>query len=256
MPEHHKELNRQHFGTRAEEYIKSIGHAKGPSLARLLELTKPQNHWIVLDVSTGGGHTALTFSPYAHRIVATDLTPQMLAAAKKFTWDQGAANIEFKIADAENLPFMDREFDLVTNRIALHHYPKAQQAFFEMARVLKMGGYLALVDNIVPPDKQTATYINDFEKFRDPAHHTCYSLEQLKKYITDTGLKIIHTESFKKDRDLDGWADRVGCTVATKNKLRILLQKAPDAARAFLNPHTKDKRDYFSLEEAILIAKK
>ena len=256
MPEHHKEINRQRFATRTEEYIKSIGHAKGPSLARLLELTKPQNHWAVLDVSTGGGHTALTFSPYAHHIVATDLAPQMLAAAKKFTWDQGAANIEFKIADAENLPFTDGEFDLVTNRIALHHYPNAHRAFFEMARVLKTGGCLALVDNIVPLDKRTADYINAFEKLRDPAHHACYSLEQLKKYATDAGLKIIHTESFKKDRDLDGWADRVGCDAATKNKLRGLLQNASDAARAFLNPHSKDKRDHFSLEEAILIAKK
>ena len=60
----------------------STVHAQGESLARLVELTNPQPTWIVLDVSTGAGHTALAFAPHVAHVVATDLTPQMIEAAR------------------------------------------------------------------------------------------------------------------------------------------------------------------------------
>ena len=152
------------FGTHANDYVTSDVHARGESLTRLVELTQPQRDWVMLDVATGAGHTALTFAPHVARVIATDLTPQMLAAAQKLATERGIANIEFKPADAQALPFDDHTFDLVTNRIALHHYPDARRAIEEMARVCKRGGIVALTDNVAPPDKVTAGYINHFEK--------------------------------------------------------------------------------------------
>ena len=194
--------------------------------------------------------------PFVQRVVATDLSPEMLRSAEEFTRQKGAKNIEFKIADAENLPFGDSEFDLVTNRIALHHYPDARKAILEMARVLKPGGLLGLVDNVVPPDKQIAGYINGFEKLHDPSHHWCYPQVRLETYFSEAGLAVQRSESFKKDRDLDAWADRSGCGEATKEKLRALLREAPEGPRAFLNPRIDGTRFTFSLEEAIIIARK
>jgi ubiquinone/menaquinone biosynthesis C-methylase UbiE len=252
----HKDLNRLQFGAHARDYVNSADHALGRSLGRLIELVNPESHWVVLDVSTGGGHTALAFSPYVARVLATDLAPEMLAAAEKFVGERGAANVEFKTADAEDLPFADADFDMVTNRIALHHYPDARKAISEMARVLKPGGVLGLVDNVVPPDKQIAGYINGFEKLHDPSHNWCYPLVRLQTYIMDAGLAVEQSETFKKERDLDSWADRSGCSEATKDKLRALLREAPEGPRLFLNPRTEGKRFTFSLEEAILIARK
>ncbi len=251
-----KDLNRQQFGANAEKYVRSADHAQGQSLARLVELTRPQPGWRVLDVSTGGGHTAITFAPLVRQVIATDLTPEMVAAAERFARERGLTNIEFRTADAENLPFGDAEFDLVTNRIALHHFSEPRKAIAEMARVLKPGGLLGLVDNVVPPDKQTGGYINAFEKLHDPSHHWCYPLVRLETYLADAGLKIEHSETFKKDRDLDAWADRSGCDDKTKEKLRALLSQAPEGPRAFLNPRTDGTRMTFSLEEAVLVARK
>src|SRR5512143_1259706 len=163
-------LIQQQFGPNADKYVTSTVHAEGASLQRLVELTQPHRDWLVLDVSTGAGHTALAFAPEVARVLATDLTLQMLGTAQRLANERGLANIEFKPADAHSLPFEENTFDLVTSRIALHHYTDPRKAIAEMARVCKPGGMVALVDNIVPPDKQIAGYINHFEKMRDPSH--------------------------------------------------------------------------------------
>jgi ubiquinone/menaquinone biosynthesis C-methylase UbiE len=251
-----KDTVRQQYGAHAVEYVTSAVHAKGASLARLVELTRPQPDWIVLDVSTGGGHTALAFAPRVRTVIATDLTPEMLVAAEQHARKQGVANIEYRVADAEALPFDAAAFDLVTNRIALHHYPEARQAIAEMARVLKPGGLLALVDNVVPPDRQIGGAINAFEKLRDPSHHWCYPAVRLEAYLTDAGLRVEHVESTRKEIEFEPWADRMGAGAEKKEKLRSLLTQAPEGARAFLQPRGEGDHLRFSLEEAILIARK
>ncbi len=69
----------------------------------------------------------------------TDLSPGMVEAAEK-----NAANLGFevhgKVADAEQLPYDDGEFDLVVGHAVIHHIPDVELAFREMLRVLKPGG--------------------------------------------------------------------------------------------------------------------
>ena len=66
-----KTLVQQEFGRTAATYLTSKPHAQGKSLERLVELTKPQPGWSVLDVATGGGHVAYTFAPHVARVWAT-----------------------------------------------------------------------------------------------------------------------------------------------------------------------------------------
>jgi ubiquinone/menaquinone biosynthesis C-methylase UbiE len=96
---------------------------KGESLDRLLVLAAPQPGWRLLDVATGGGHTALAFAPRVREVGATDLTPDRLAAAARYIRGLGVANVVCREADAMALPFDDGEFDLVTCRVAPHHFP-------------------------------------------------------------------------------------------------------------------------------------
>lgn len=251
-----KDLVKQQYGAHAEGYVTSTVHAKGESLKRLVELVQPQPSWRALDISTGGGHTALAFAPLVREVVASDLTPEMLAAAEKFLRSNGITNVEFKLADAENLPFGDAEFDLVTDRIALHHYPDAPRAIHEMARVLKPGGVLGFTDNTVPPNKQTAGYINHFEKLRDPSHNWCYPVERLQRYLEEAGLRVTHVEESPKPMEFENWADRMGCSEATKTELKRLLDTAPPEAKEFFNPRVEDGKLWFSIRESIFIAHK
>ena len=72
------------FGASAAAYVESPLHAAGEDLDRLLAWGAARRADRVLDVATGGGHTALAFAGIARRVVAYDLTEPMLAAARAY----------------------------------------------------------------------------------------------------------------------------------------------------------------------------
>ena len=95
----------------------------------------------VLDLASGSGEPALSLARAVGpqgRVVATDLVPEMLAAAREHA--RGLSNMEFHVADAERLPFGDAEFDRVTCRFGLMFFPEVQRALAGVRRVLKPGG--------------------------------------------------------------------------------------------------------------------
>jgi SAM-dependent methyltransferase len=250
--EDNRDLARRQFGAHANEYVKSDHHAKGESLDRLLALTAPRPEWRVLDVATGGGHTALALSPHVREVIATDLTPQMLVAARAFLQSKGARNVEFREADATALPFSNSEFDLATCRIAPHHFPDVGQFVRELFRVVRPGGLAVVIDNMVPEDRMVAEYINNFEKLRDPSHNWSYAESDWIRFFQEAGFTGLHVEFFRKARDFDVWTGMMSVDEPTKEKLRAMLADAPPRARYALAPEEKDGVLRFYLDELLI----
>jgi ubiquinone/menaquinone biosynthesis C-methylase UbiE len=97
----------------------------------------------VLDLASGTGEPALSLAKAVGpqgRVVATDLVPQMLEAVRQNAAAQGLDNLEFRMADAESLPFSNGEFDRVTCRFGIMFFPDIPRAMAEVRRVLKPGG--------------------------------------------------------------------------------------------------------------------
>src|ERR1700687_5273503 len=117
-----KSLVQEHFGKTAQDYLTSKPHAQGKSLERLVELTAPKPDWRALDVATGAGHTAYVFAPHVRRLWATDINDEMLAPGRGAIDKRNLGNVRVAYAKAEALPFEDQSFDLVTCRIAPHHF--------------------------------------------------------------------------------------------------------------------------------------
>ncbi|MCS7072317.1 MAG: methyltransferase domain-containing protein, partial [Anaerolinea sp.] len=151
-----KALSRERFGAFAKTYVDSATHASGPDLERLLALADPQPGWRALDIATGGGHTALRIAPRVRSLIAADLALPMLEAARAHAAAQGIAGIDYVAADAEALPFPDAAFDLITCRIAPHHFPNAFAFMRECARTLKPGGRLVIQDHVNPDERAAA----------------------------------------------------------------------------------------------------
>lgn len=228
----------QRFGQFAQGYVESKVHSSGGDLNRLVELAQPQSDWLALDVATGGGHTALKFAPLVEQVVAFDLTPKMLAAASSFIHGKGVSNVVFTAGDAEQIPFAANTFDLVTCRIAPHHFPDCWQFVQEAARVLKPGGKLIVQDNTVPDDERAARYVDAFERLRDPSHHRMYAGYEWQGMFLDAGLTVDVLElAHKLDANLIEWANTQGQTAAVIERLQVMLAQAPYAARAWMNPH-------------------
>jgi ubiquinone/menaquinone biosynthesis C-methylase UbiE len=251
-----KELVQKQFGTHAEAYATSRVHAQGASLKRLVELIQPQADWRVLDVATAAGHTAFAFAPHVAHVTATDITPEMIPLAAKAAAEKGIHNVTVETADAEALPYADASFELVTCRIAPHHFPHIGHFVSEAVRVLRPNGLLAVVDNVVPDDAAAGDYINAFEKLRDPSHERALSVEEWLAAFRQAGLTVIHHEVAPKSMEFTPWAERMGATPEVIAELRRRLLEAPPSALAFFQPQTTGQELHFQLDEAILLGRK
>ncbi|MCP4288301.1 MAG: methyltransferase domain-containing protein, partial [Gammaproteobacteria bacterium] len=209
------------------------------------ELVKPQADWQALDVATGAGHTALTFAPHVAHVIASDLTEAMVNKAAELAENRGLTNVETKSADAEALPFDDNSFDLVTCRIAAHHFPHPKQAYNEFARVLKPGGVLGFTDNITVPDKQAAGYYNAYEKLRDPSHNWIYPLARLQAMFEKAGFQVEATRQLSKEMEFQQWTDRMRVSDRDKEKLLEMMRNIPDALKPLFAPRWADGTMYF-----------
>jgi len=101
----------------------------------------------VLDVACGSGYPALvgaTRVGSTGRVVATDVSPAMLAVARRRAAARALANVEFVERDADDLQFDGESFDAVTNTYGLMFCDDIARALLEARRVLKPGGRLAV----------------------------------------------------------------------------------------------------------------
>jgi SAM-dependent methyltransferase len=121
----------------ATEIIQDLG----PVLVAATHLG-PHDH--VLDVAAGSGNVAIPAAATGAHVVASDLTPELLDVGRA---DAAAAgvDIEWRVADAEHLPFEDDTFDAVTSCVGVMFAPNHQQAADELVRVCRPGGRIGLI---------------------------------------------------------------------------------------------------------------
>jgi phthiocerol/phenolphthiocerol synthesis type-I polyketide synthase E len=101
----------------------------------------------VLDVGCGRGGTVHVLKTFFARasITGLDLSPAAIAFCRKAHKDPRAA---FHEGDAENLPFADASFDIVTNVESSHSYPDIHRFYREVFRVLRPGGHFLYTDTL------------------------------------------------------------------------------------------------------------
>lgn len=263
-----KSLVQSQFGRAAADYAISDVHAKGESLGRIVELTQPRSSWQGLDVATGAGHTAIAFAPHLASIVASDVTDEMLREAGKLARARGLANVTTAKADATALPFVDGSFDLVTCRLAAHHFPDLERFVAEVRRVLRPGGRFALVDNVAGDAEllsgltpaeidEAVTAYNEFEKMRDPSHAFAPPPATWIDLVSNAGLRIVAREQFGKEIDFASWVTRMRVPADVVERLRNMLVQTPTPLTAFLRPRVDDSGElHFTLQEFLLVAER
>lgn len=98
----------------------------------------------VLDVAAGSGNVAIPAALSGADVVASDLTPELLDVGARHAAARGA-DLEWRQADAEALPFTDGEFDTVMSCVGVMFAPHHQASADELVRVTRPGGTIGLI---------------------------------------------------------------------------------------------------------------
>ena len=110
----------------------------------------------VLDIAGGTGDVSRYVARFKHpaHIQCTDLVPEMLEVAREHLrhGDFGSTPIDFDVVDAQNIPYPDCSYDVVTMAYGIRNMPDRPRALSEMLRVLKPGGALVCLDFSTPPN--------------------------------------------------------------------------------------------------------
>ncbi len=104
----------------------------------------------LLYVGSGSGVAAIQIAQtYGCRVVGVDMLESMVAAAEQWAKDRGATDlVEFRVADAQALPFPDDSFDVLLCESVNIFIPDLPKAAAEYLRVVKPGGYVALNESV------------------------------------------------------------------------------------------------------------
>jgi len=215
---------------KAAEAYATGEHKAGRELELVVEYAAPTGKERVLDIGTGAGHTALALAPRVAEVVLTDPVDAMLAAARRLFQTAGLWNAQFVRTGAEQLPFPRASFDIVTTRLAAHHFDDVPLAMREVARVLRPGGIFIFIDTIAPDDPESAAYQDEVELLRDPTHKRIYTEREWGAFIEQAGFRVEKSEVVRKAHDFEPWLERGGEDAATQQRVRARFLEAPASA--------------------------
>lgn len=187
------------WNERAEAYRQSEAHREGEDLDLLGEWAAGAR--TALDVATGGGHVARRLREAGLEVVSSDPAPAMRPDV---------------VCRAEDLPFADGSFDVVTCRLAGHHFTNVVAGVQEMARV--SGDRVLVVDNLYMGEAR-----EEADHIRDPSHVRNYGADEWRELFSRAGLDVEDLRTFEKQLEVEPWLARSGCAGDDAAQVRALL---------------------------------
>ena len=167
-----------------------------------LSFAKLQPGEVVVDLGSGGGIDCFLASKEvgpAGSVIGVDMTPQMLAKARKNADSGGYANVEFRLGEIENLPVADRTADVVISNCVINLSTDKRRVYREAFRVLKGGGRFAVADMVaVAP-------LPEVLKEDVAAYTGCISgaasVKEVKEWLAAAGFQRVEVRIKRKSRE-------------------------------------------------------
>ena len=148
-----------------------------------LDFIPIKNGWTMLDIGCGGGATLrrLLKRSDAGRVYGLDISEQSVAKARDLNADLLGKQVFVDLGSADRLPYPDEQFDLVTAVETVYFWPNLPACFQEVKRVLKPGGYFAIIVEVVDADSKWTSVVEGMVAFPP---------EQLKQLLDEAGFQM------------------------------------------------------------------
>jgi demethylmenaquinone methyltransferase/2-methoxy-6-polyprenyl-1,4-benzoquinol methylase len=162
--------------------------------SRVAKLVAPRSGQTILDLAAGTGSSSIAFAKPGVKVIATDFSEGMLAEGRK-----RHPELDFRFADATNLPFDEKSVDAVTISFGLRNVVDVPKALGEMFRVLKPGGRVVICE---------------FSKVTLPVFKQFYNFYLTKVLPKVSGLASKTPEAYTYLADsIVAWPDQAGLAV-------------------------------------------
>jgi len=238
MSKKHKAAVQRQFTKTAEAFSKLAVRDTPELVAEKVEWARPQATDLALDVACGPGAFVLALAPRVRFAHGLDLTEEMLRQARGFQQERQIPNACFLRGEAEQLPFPDTAFDLVTCQFSFHHMPRPELALKEMFRVMKPEGRMLIIDSLGPESDEKFDLHNRMENLRDPSHVFSLRLTTFLRLFAEQRLDILRQSIKRRPRSFHHWMLRGGLEPKHKRyrETRQLLEESIAGDRAGFSP--------------------
>ncbi|MCR4407107.1 MAG: methyltransferase domain-containing protein [Anaerolineae bacterium] len=183
-----------------QAYVGTTKHMGGLETTKeLIELCHINKGSYVLDVGCGVGATACYLAKrFGCRVIGVDIQESMIARSEERAQKEGVENlVEFKVADAQNLPFENALFDAVLCESVVTFIEDKQRVVSECARVTKSGGYVGLNEELwlKTPPAQVVERVRHIWSIKP----NILTLEGWVELLEGAGLSNIVARTYKFD---------------------------------------------------------
>ena len=251
-----KTIQKSFTGQAKNFETKSMNFTKQEYLEYMISYVKPQRTDIILEVAAGTCICGRSFAPLVKSVTCLDMTNTMLAVGKDEAGKRGLLNLDFVQGDAEKLPFSDNSFDIVISRLAFHHFLNPKRCFSEMARVLKTGGKLVVIDMEAAEEALRNTE-DEIETLRDPSHIRNLSEEEFTEMFRESRLSIMTMDCTKLPVSLSAWLALTNTPAElSANISKRLTDEINDNGLTGFTPYQKNGEIYFNQRWFMIIGKK
>jgi ArsR family transcriptional regulator len=146
------------------------------------------------DLGCGTGQLTEIVAPYVKRVIAVDASSDMLEAARQRIGD--APNIDLRKGELESLPIDNGELDAAMLSLVLHYSPAPARALVDVARVLRPGGRVLVVD-MLPHDRQ---------EYQQQMGHVWlgFSDKQITRFLSGAGFRDVRVRPLPADPEAKG----------------------------------------------------
>ena len=254
-----KKIQKEHNTTIVEEFSKQAVaftkiKAHHDSVETIMAMSEVSKEHTILDVACGSGIVSVAFAKKAKDVVGIDITKAMLDEAYKKKKAENITNIEFHLANVENLPYPDESFDIVFTRYSFHHFLEPKKVLDEMIRVCKKGGKIIIVD-VALENKYSLNY-NRMERLRDPSHTKALTFDEFTILLSNK-LLTEHTQSnYEITIEVEEQLSAAFISEQDKEKLRKLFKEDIQKDNLGTKTHKKTKKLYITYPISIFLTKK
>ena len=227
----------------------------------MLQVLRPRAGNTILELAAGIGDTgfeAAAILGESGRLITSDLSPAMLAAARRRGAELGIDNVDYRVIDAERIELADDSVDGVLCRFGYMLMPDPAAAFAETRRVLRPGGRVALAvwaaiernpwiaivgislgqrGHIPPPEPPPA-----------PGPFSMANPVRVESLLRDAGFSEVRTEELGGRFAFADADDYLGLIADTAGPIALALQGLEEADRAAVRADVEDSLRRFAVD--------